>query len=51
MLLWQGEEVDEQRAVTDSMALSDGEDARASARASAEGLGEVIILTPRGQIV
>ena len=32
MLLWQGEEVDEQRAVTDSLALSDREDARASAR-------------------
>ena len=35
MLLWQGEEVDEQRAVTDSLPLSDREDARASARASA----------------
>jgi hypothetical protein len=35
VLLWQGEEVDEQRAVTDSLALSDREDARASARASA----------------
>jgi hypothetical protein len=36
MLLWHGEEVDEQRAVTLSLALCDREVARASARASAE---------------
>ena len=35
MLLWHGEEVDEQRAVTLSLALCDREVARASARASA----------------
>jgi hypothetical protein len=46
VLLWQGEEVDEQRAVTDSLTLSDREDARASARASARVLQSALQSEP-----